>query len=176
QPLDARIKTKTGWKQMGELRFGDELASVDGRPSRVSGIFPQGLRQVYRVRFSDGRSTEFCAEHLWRVHCRAWREPRLLTTEEVARHLGWMRSRHRLWIDVPTGDYGPSAPLPLDPWLLGALLGQGKLSGSSAMCFAADADMAVRVGERSGEGVARRAAGGGDHRLPPGGGAPRPPP
>jgi replicative DNA helicase len=174
QPLDARIKTKTGWKRMGELRFGDELASVDGRPSRVSGIFPQGLRQVYRVRFSDGRSTECCAEHLWRVHCRAWREPRLLTTEEVARHLGWMRSRHRLWIDVPTGDYGHSAPLPLDPWLLGALLGQGKLSGSSAMCFAADADIAVRVGERSGEGVARRAAGGGDHRLASGGGVPGP--
>src|SRR5437879_1963348 len=57
QPLDARIKTATGWKLMGDLRLGDELASVDGRRSLVSGIFPQGARPVYRVTFSDGRST-----------------------------------------------------------------------------------------------------------------------
>src|SRR5256885_5104313 len=42
QPLDARIKTLTGWKRMGDLRLGDKLASVDGRRSVVSGLFPQG--------------------------------------------------------------------------------------------------------------------------------------
>jgi replicative DNA helicase len=57
QPLDAKIKTTTGWKVMGELRLGDELASVDGRRSLVSGIFPQGVKPVFRVTFSDGRST-----------------------------------------------------------------------------------------------------------------------
>jgi replicative DNA helicase len=165
QPLDARIKTRTGWKRMDELRLGDELASVDGRPSRVSGIYPQGLRQVYRVTFSDGRSTECCAEHLWRVHHRAWPEPRVLTTEEVARHLGKMRYRHRLWIDVPTGHHGHDQPLPLDPWLLGAFLGDGKLSGSSVMFSAADEQMLERVRERTGEGFALRAAGGYDCRV-----------
>jgi replicative DNA helicase len=165
QPLDARIKTRTGWKRMGELRLGDELASVDGRPSRVSGIYPQDLRQVYRVTFSDGRSTECCAEHLWRVHYRVWPEPRVLTTEEVARHLGKMRYRHRLWIDVPTGHHGHDQPLPLDPWLLGAFLGDGKLSGSSVMFSAADEQMLDRVRERTGEGFALRAAGGYDWRV-----------
>src|SRR2546425_7270701 len=87
QPLDARIKTLTGWKRMGDLRLGDKLASVDGRRSVVSGLFPQGRRQVYRVTFSDGRSTECCDEHLWRVHSRDWREPRLLTTKRVAEML-----------------------------------------------------------------------------------------
>src|SRR5437867_8292600 len=58
QPLDAQVKTVAGWKRMGDLKLGDELASVDGRRSLVSGIFPQGPEQVYRVTFSDGRSTE----------------------------------------------------------------------------------------------------------------------
>ena len=31
-----------GWKQMGELRVGESLASVDNAPSFVSGVFPQG--------------------------------------------------------------------------------------------------------------------------------------
>ena len=126
QPVDAMVKTLTGWTRMGNLRPGDALASVDGRPSMVSGVFPQGPRQVYRVTFSDGRSTECCAEHLWRVHSRSWREPRTLSTARLAAMLAITRYSHRLWIDVPSGDYGHSDPLPLDPWLLGALLGDAR--------------------------------------------------
>src|SRR5882672_10167165 len=125
QPLDARVKTRTGWKRMGELRLGDELASIDGRESLVCGVFPQGARQVYRVSFSDGRATECCAEHLWRVHHRAWPEPRVLTTAQIATLLTKRHNLHSLWIDTPSGDGGHSDPLPVDPWLLGALLGAG---------------------------------------------------
>src|SRR5216110_1149399 len=132
QPLDALVKTATGWKAMGELRPGDALASVDGRASFVRGVFPQGARQVYRVTFSDGRSTECCAEHLWRVHHRAWLEPRVLTTEQVTLLLARKHYRHGLWVDTPYGDDGHSDPLPVDPWLLGALLGAGELSGRAA--------------------------------------------
>src|SRR5919108_3537957 len=83
QPLDARVKTPTGWARMGDLRVGDALASIDGAPSVVRGVFSQGLRQVYRVAFSDGRATECCAEHLWRIYHRAWPEPRVLTTRDL---------------------------------------------------------------------------------------------
>src|SRR5687767_8457079 len=65
QPLDAKVLTRRGWACMGDLRVGDELASIDGADSRVTGIFPQGERQVFRVAFSDGRSAECCLEHLW---------------------------------------------------------------------------------------------------------------
>ncbi|MBI3636054.1 MAG: hypothetical protein HY216_07545, partial [Candidatus Rokubacteria bacterium] len=75
QPLDAPVKTPTGWTRMGALKIGDALASIDGTTSVVSGIFPQGRQGTYRVTFSDGRSTECTGEHLWRVHFRAWPEP-----------------------------------------------------------------------------------------------------
>src|SRR5499433_1009001 len=39
QPLDARVRTATGWKRMGELLVGEALASIDGRESRVLGVF-----------------------------------------------------------------------------------------------------------------------------------------
>ena len=83
QPLDARIKTTNGWKAMGEIQVGDAIASIDGAPSIVTGVFPQGERQVYRVTFSDGRSTECCAEHLWRIHYRSWDEPRVVSTDKA---------------------------------------------------------------------------------------------
>src|SRR5213083_3463851 len=129
QPLDARIKTLAGWKRMGDLKLGDELASVDGRRSLVSGIFPQGARPIFRVTFSDGRSTRCTGEHLWRVYYRGWHEARTLTTEQVTLLLARKHYRHGLWVDTPSGDDGHSDPLPVDPWLLGALLGAGELSG-----------------------------------------------
>src|SRR5256886_7205458 len=84
QPLDAKVKTTTGWTRMGDLRLGDELASVDGRRSLVSGTFPQGSKPVYRVMFSAGRSTRCTGEHLWRVHYRGWPEPRAPDTGRPA--------------------------------------------------------------------------------------------
>src|SRR2546426_333608 len=155
QPLDARVKTRTGWKRMGELRLGDALASIDGRPSLVCGVFPQGARQVYRVRFSDGRSTECCAEHLWRVHHRAWPEPRVLTTEQITLLLTKRHNRHSLWVDTPSGDDGHGDPLPVDPWLLGALLGAGQLSGRALRFWTSDPELLARVAERA-DGEAAR--------------------
>ncbi|MDD2711976.1 MAG: DnaB-like helicase N-terminal domain-containing protein, partial [Simplicispira sp.] len=83
QPLDAQVRTRCGWKRMGDLAVGDALASVDGRPSIVTGVFPQGVRQVFRIQFSDGRSAECCAEHLWSVSCRHWPQSRVLSTEKL---------------------------------------------------------------------------------------------
>jgi replicative DNA helicase len=51
QPLDAKIKTIDGWKLMGDLRFGDRLASVDGQFSMVTGIYPRVLSRSTRLLF-----------------------------------------------------------------------------------------------------------------------------
>jgi replicative DNA helicase len=165
QPLDARVKTLTGWKRMGDLRMGDELASVDGRRSLVRAVFRQGVKQIFRVTFSDGRSTECTADHLWRVHYRGWAEPRTLTTAGVTKLLGRVRYRHRLWIDTPSGQYGHDEAVPIDPWLLGALLGDGTLSGSSLRFSTAEAEMLERLRERAGPAYVTRAAGGYDWRV-----------
>ena len=149
QPLDARVRTRGGWKTMGELAVGDALASIDGQPSIVTGIFPQGVKQVYRIGFSDGRSAECCAEHLWRVWYREWAEPRVLSTERLMRMLDCQRYRNRLWIERATGDFGHNEPLPIDPWVLGGLLGDGMLSGLGTVRFStASAEMLDRMRER----------------------------
>ena len=165
QPLDAKVLTETGWKRMGDLTMGDRLASQDGRPSMIRGIFPQGPKQIFRVTFSDGRSTECCADHLWRVHYRDWEVPRVLSTGEVAQKLTRVRYRGRLWIDPFLGDFGSDAALPVDPWVLGALIGDAKLSGGSAVFSTADGSMVEELEARLGSNFAVRAAGGYEHRI-----------
>ncbi len=67
QPLDALILTPDGWRRMGEIKVGDLVTGSDGKPTRVTGVYPQGEREVFRVTFSDGATTECCDEHLWAV-------------------------------------------------------------------------------------------------------------
>ncbi|MCD6679339.1 MAG: replicative DNA helicase [Burkholderiaceae bacterium] len=165
QPLDARVLTSHGWKAMGELSVGDALASVDGMPSTVTGIYPQGIRPVYRIRFSDGRSTECCDEHLWRVHYREWDAPRVLSTTRLREMLGRVRYQGRLWIDMPSGDFGHEEALPVDPWVLGALLGDGCLRGGSIRFSNVADDVLERMRERVGEGLVLHAASGCDWRV-----------
>ena len=165
QPLDASVKTLSGWKRMGDLEVGDALASVDGAPSMVTGIYPQGERQVYRVRFSDGRSAECCDEHLWRVHCRGWSQPRVVDTAELRTLLERKRYRNRLWIDLPSGDFGHDEALPVDPWVLGALLGDGAIGGASVRFSVKAEETLERVRARVGSEMRLEHAGQYDSRI-----------
>jgi replicative DNA helicase len=167
QPLDAQVRTMAGWTRMGDLRVGDEIASIDGARSVVSGIFPQGRSQAYRVTFSDGRATECTGDHLWCVHCRSWRSSRTLTTDQVAVLLGKRRYQHRLEIDTPIGDFGHDESLPLDPWVLGALLTGGTLAGTSPRVSTSDPEVLGRLQERIGEPLVLRAAGSAGWRIVP---------
>jgi replicative DNA helicase len=150
QCLDAKIKTPSGWTEMGALEVGDALVSVDGAPSIVTGVYPQGERQVYRISFSDGRSTECCAEHLWRVYHRHWEAYRVVSTAKLIEMLTRKRYQHRLWIDQVTGDFGNRDPLPVDPWALGALIGDGSFAGSNVVFSTADVEMLEEMADRIG--------------------------
>jgi predicted ribonuclease YlaK len=65
QPLDARVLTPDGWRRMGQIEPGHRVLTPGGEASTVVAVFPQGVKEVYRVRFTDGSSTECCREHLW---------------------------------------------------------------------------------------------------------------
>lgn len=128
QPLDALVLMSSGqWARMGDLAVGDSLASVDGGPSVVTGVFPQGLKRVLRVTFTDGRSVECCAEHLWSVSHRKWATPRVMQTSEVAGLMARPGMGGRLWVGTVDGAFGADHELPIDPWLLGVLLGDGHM-------------------------------------------------
>ncbi|KAK2963911.1 putative Chromodomain-helicase-DNA-binding protein [Blattamonas nauphoetae] len=68
QPLTAKVLTPTGWVTMGELKEGDEvIAAMTGKATKVERIFPQGMKTIFEVTFSDGSRTECTDEHLWSV-------------------------------------------------------------------------------------------------------------
>ncbi|MGH7747750.1 MAG: replicative DNA helicase, partial [Candidatus Dormibacteria bacterium] len=124
---DTLVLTDAGWRPIAALKVGDRVASIDGAPSAITGVFPQGRKAAYRVTFSDGRSLRCCAEHLWLVQ--SWQTQRAGLTDWLVMdttELGRRSRRSRpLWVPRIGGSYGEDIQLELDPYLLGAYLGDG---------------------------------------------------
>lgn len=166
QPLTSKILLADGrWTEMGQLELGDELASPDGQPSIVEGIFPQGVLDVFRIELTDGRFTLASADHLWKVWSSKWHgASRIVDTAELGRLLGRVRYHHRLHIASIEGHFGVRTDLPIAPYLLGAFIGNGCSSSRNTPQFStADQDTLARVGLLS--GATMRHAGGYDYRF-----------
>lgn len=67
QPLYCNILTPTGFKKLSDLSVGDEVMGHDGKVQKVLGIYPQGIRPVYRIMTNDSAITYCDEEHIWTV-------------------------------------------------------------------------------------------------------------
>ena len=62
QPDDALVLIPQGFRRMGELTVGDMVTCPDGSHVPVTGVFPQGEKEIYRIDFEDGRSAQ-CSDN-----------------------------------------------------------------------------------------------------------------
>lgn len=128
--LDTPVLTRNGFIPMRDVKVGTEVFSRDGRYYPVSAIYPQGKKSVYRVSFEDGTYVDCCKEHLWMFK----------TSDDVTRNNGWrvdsletIMTKHpikrgrsyNINIPVTNAIRFDRTELPLDPYVLGALLGDG---------------------------------------------------
>jgi phosphate starvation-inducible PhoH-like protein len=146
QPVDRPVLTPSGWQAIGTLSVGDLVIGSDGRPTPVLGVYPQGRRPVFRVSSQDGASTLCCAEHLWTVTTpddRRRGTNRVLRTDEM---VGRLRHNHEHRFELPlvsTPVELEPQDVPLAPYALGLLLGDGCLTAKTTPSFTtADEELA----------------------------------
>jgi replicative DNA helicase len=164
QPLTSRVYTKSGWVAMGDVQVGMELASIDGRPSVVTGVFPQGERDVYEFTFRDGRKVRCDDSHLWKVW--DWRRGwRVLNTLDLYRKLSCKTNTGRFYVPLFEGEWGDVADLPVDPYVLGCLLGDGGLTNGSVRISTKDEQILDEVSTALGAGYSLTKSGQYDYRI-----------
>ncbi|MCK9154609.1 MAG: SNF2-related protein [Paludibacteraceae bacterium] len=66
-PVDSQVFSLAGKVRIGDLKVGDKVVGRDGEEHNVIGVYPQGLREVCRITFSDGFSIVVDTDHLWYV-------------------------------------------------------------------------------------------------------------
>lgn len=146
QPLDSKVHTPSGWKLMGNVKVGDRVSIPGGGDAVVRGIFPQGKIPIYRVTFADGRTAEACGEHLWEIYHKHWNGkykpgvsrtgkavPRILTTQQLKKQIA--SNKGKFSVRLSGFVEKPEAELPLDPYVLGAILGDGLIGKHNRMSF-----------------------------------------
>jgi RecA/RadA recombinase len=162
---DSPVLTPGGWREIGSLTLADRVIGADGRAHRVLGVYEQGVKQLYRVTFSDGASVECCDEHLWwtstaneRMRGKFARGPRpgrkrIPTGSEgrgSAKSLSEIRDGfrprdHQVPIVAPVEfRHSQDAPL-LHPYLLGLLLGDGSFRMTSVTFSKPEEDLWIAL-------------------------------
>lgn len=147
QPLDAKVLTPDGWSLMGDIEVGDFVVGRDGKPTRVVGVFPKGTKDVYRVTTTDGSSTECCEDHLW--YTQTWENFKrkkpgsVKSTADIIDTLVTSKGKLNHYLPRNEAVEFNKQDLPLPPYTLGALLGDGHMGGNTLAC--ADADISDRV-------------------------------
>ncbi|MFB4277833.1 PhoH family protein [Nonomuraea sp. MTCD27] len=169
QPLGTGVLTPDGWRSIGELEVGDLVIGSNGEPTPVLGVYPQGEKKIYRLYSQDGASVLASEDHLWTVRTRddARREQpwRVLETKEL---IGDLRSSHYHKWELPLLSVPvcfPEREVPMDPYALGLLLGDGCVTGTTTPSFATEDPELVMALEHALPGVRARWKGGPDYVL-----------
>lgn len=181
QPHDAKVMTPFGWKLMGDIEVGDYVIGDDGFPAPVVGVYPQGIRPIFKVIMSDGSFTECTDEHLWltwtyqeRINRgrmpedKDWEcaKPHVRELSEIRKTLRAHKiqaKNHSIPMVEPVAF--PTRPTPLDPYLVGVLLGDGYISGGGIKFSSADTEIVESVRELVPAGVNLRQDGEYDYHL-----------
>lgn len=127
------VNDPRGYVEIEKLVVGDETFDENGIPSAVTGVFPQGAKRSFLVSFSDGTSLVCNDEHLWDVRTgwdrRQGNSYRTMTLREIITFgLKTPDGRNRWSIPTGLGVERVSAELPIHPYALGALIGDGALT------------------------------------------------
>lgn len=155
QPMYSKVLTPDGFVKMGDIKVGSKVVAGNGNVANVVGVYPQGKRDIYEMTLDDGSKCRCSDEHLWTVQNREDRvyesktgvhRQRTITLSDLMKKLtveSGKRSNYSIDYVKPI-DF-PQKDLLLHPYVMGALLGDGGLSGGSVRFSTSDMEIVDRM-------------------------------
>ena len=133
QPLYSKVLTPKGFVSMKDLEVGSKICGTNETIQTVLGVFPKGQKDIVKVTFSDKRVVECCPEHLWTTN-----NGKTLTTKEMLKNFLKITPKQdknfKYYVKPTVVSFNQNnSEMPLDPYLVGALLGDGSLSGTGSI-------------------------------------------
>ena len=150
----SKVMTPNGYKKIEDLKINDEIFGSDGNIYNVCGVYPQGKRQIYEVEFSDGTIIKCSKDHLWAFQTSSMRRHKLYnykvdTLENINNKYPLFRNDKRgykpknIYIPLTSPLNFSKKKLPIKPYTLGALIGNGFLRERGKSCSFSSNDMIV---------------------------------
>lgn len=135
-PVTTKVRTKDGWIEIGKCKVGDEIVTPFGGLTKITGVYPQGIRPCYKICFKNGITTVADENHLWTVRTRKLiskyrrdiykpydRHSITITTSDL-----YNSDYYKYSIPLVKSIYGDDKDFIIPPYVLGVLLGDGYLA------------------------------------------------
>lgn len=133
--IENRICTPKGWVKMKDICPGDEVCTPTGGTAFVVATFPQGTRPLFDVKLYDGRRVRVDGDHLWKVYSPSWNRRgkngyKVMKTLDIVSNLERRSKNFKVYVPLSSRPaFKPNKELPIPPYILGALIGDGCLTG-----------------------------------------------
>lgn len=141
------VPTPSGWVPHGALRPGDRVFGPDGRPTTVLAVSEKTASDMV-VELTDGSVLRCHENHEWRVFERSRGRWTVLSTEAMAKRKLFSGGRAQFQLPVAAPLRFPHADLPMDPYTLGAWLGDGSTTKPCVTHSPADQGVVEEIARR----------------------------
>lgn len=161
QWVKSKVRVPNGWKEIGDMKVGDPIITQDGSTTYVTGVYPQGKKDLYEITFYDGRSTLCCTEHLWRIYSPSFSNKgkqdlndesfwRVLNTEDIAsvfnkKKQGLINNWSRMYISLPESEQNEEKEFLIHPYILGCIIGDGMIGEKSLRLTISSIEVIERI-------------------------------
>lgn len=180
--LDTRIPTPEGDKTIADIKEGDYVFGVDGKPVKVlatSEVFKN--RKCYEIEFEDGEKIICDENHKWTVQTKGGRR-RLayvstsgrksrcahaidkdgnitlqafeMVNDFAKKRVDGKGTEYKYRVPIPEPVEYPHKDLPLDPYILGVWLGDGDHGDNRITAGKDDLDVLIRELKKHGANIA----------------------
>lgn len=128
------IPTPEGYRKVHEIQEGDYLFDRKGNPTKVTGVYPQGKIEAYKVSLSDGTSFIVNGEHIIPYVTRRGNINSKTLNEMMDDYkvpvetFGEQHFNHKYKVPKSEAVHYSKKELPLHPYALGVLIGDGSLT------------------------------------------------
>ncbi len=153
QPHSEILITPKGEITMGNVKVGTQLYDKHGNITNVTEVLPQGIKEIWKVKLLDGREVTCGENHLWTVETRIRKgkpEYKTLTTKKmfesglIYKHsTGQKTYKYKIPSLKPVKFSEKTLPIP--PYVLGALLGDGTINGKNIKIASDDIEIVDKI-------------------------------
>lgn len=145
QPNSTLIPTKNGYVKLGDIKIGDKVLDREGKETTVLAIYPQGLKENYKITFSDGRIAFCNDEHLWSCYTSKGNLKDFTVREMIDSGLRQKCGDWKYKIPRSQQIQFTEKNFLIDPYVIGVFLGDGCCKESALTLSSADEEIVQEI-------------------------------
>ena len=142
-----KVLVPGGYTEIGDLQVGDEVYTPSGKLTKVIGKYEHQDKELYEVKLNDGTSFKCDKDQIFHVEIMSHEGSHGVQNMTFTELEAYLRKYPKRYATIPYCDpiEFEAAELPVDPYFLGLLIGDGCLTSSTPTLTNVDPDIITGV-------------------------------